>query len=138
MRKLLAGLLIFELACPPLWAGDDPNQKQIAKIKKKVAACLEHGRMVTIETYDDRLLRGSIIEAGADTFVLAYSGRPTSLKYEEVRKIKWLSEVSKQVKVAVGAAAVVGGLALIFDLTWRAQRLIGTHIKLLQFRAPGN
>jgi hypothetical protein len=116
MRKLLVCLLIFALACPPLWAGDDPNQKQIAKIKKKVAACLEHGRMVTIETYDDRLLRGSITEAGADTFVLAYSGRPTSLKYEEVRKIKWLSEVSKQVKVAVGAAAVVGGLVLFLIL----------------------
>jgi len=116
MRRLLVCLLIFTLACPTLLAGGAPDQKQIAKIKKKVAACLEHERRVTVETYDDRLFKGAVSEAGADAFVLIYNGRSTTLKYADVRKIKWPSEVSKQVKVAIRAAAVVGGRVLFFVL----------------------
>lgn len=116
MRKLSVCLLIFTVTCPALWAGGDADPQQIAKIKKKVAACLEHERSVTIETYDDRLWRGSVSEAGADTFVLAYNGRSNSLKYADVRKIKWPSEVSKQVKVAIGATAVVGVLVVVLVL----------------------
>jgi hypothetical protein len=115
-RKLFVCLLIFTLACTPLLAGGDPDQKQIAKIKKKVAVCLEHERRVTVDTYDDRLLEGSVSEAGADSFVLNYDGRSTTLKYADVRKIKWPSEVSKQVKVVIGAAAVVGVLVVALVL----------------------
>lgn len=108
MRKLFICLLIFTLTCPRLWAGTGPDPKQIAKVKKKVAACLEHHRTVTIETYDDRLLQGSVSEAGADAFLLGHNSKSVTLGYEDVKKIKWPSEVSKQVKVVLGAAAVVG------------------------------
>jgi hypothetical protein len=117
MRKPFVCLLIFTLTCPGLWADGGPDQKQIAKVKKKVAACLEHHRRVTIETYDDRLLQGSVSEAGADAFILGYNGKSTKLEYADVKKIKWPSEVSKQAKVVLATAAVVGvlfGLVVLF------------------------
>ncbi len=109
MRKLFACLLLFTLTCPRLGAGTD-SEKQIAQVKRKVAECLEHHRKVTIATYDDRLLQGSVSEARADAFVLTNNGRSTTLNYADVRKIKWPSEVSKQVKVAIGTVAIVGAL----------------------------
>jgi hypothetical protein len=112
MKRLFLCVLMFALACSPLRAGDVPDQKHTIKIQKKVAACLEHERRVTVETYDGRLFRGSVSEAGADAFVLSFNGRPTTLKYEEVRKISWPSEVSKQAKVAIEVTAVLGGLLL--------------------------
>ena len=54
-----------------------------------------------METYDDRLFRGSVSEAAADMFVPVYGGSSTTLQYAEVRKVKWPSELSKQVKVAI-------------------------------------
>jgi len=110
MKKLLVCLLIFTLPCPRLWARTDPDQKQITKVKRKVAQCLEHYRRVTIETYDDRLLQGSVTEASADAFVLTHDSRSVTLKYADVKKIKWQSAVSKQVKVGIATTAVVGGL----------------------------
>ncbi len=116
MRKLFVCLVVFAIACPRVWAGGGPDAKQIAKVKKKVAECLEHQRRVTIETYDDRLVQGTISEAGADAFVLGGDGKSTTLEYAEVRKIKWPSEVSRQAKVILGAAVVEGvifGLAVL-------------------------
>jgi hypothetical protein len=71
---------------------------------------------VTVETYDGRLFQGSVSEAGADAFVLVYNRRRTTLPYGDVRKIKWPSEVSKQVMVAIGVPAVVGGLVVVLVL----------------------
>jgi hypothetical protein len=116
MKKLFLCLLAFTLACSPLCAGAGPDQKQIAKIEKKVAACLEHERRVTVQTCDGRLFQVSVSEAGADAFVLVYNRRRTTLPYADVRKIKWPSEVSKQVKVAIGVTAVVGGLVVVLVL----------------------
>ncbi|MGC1967583.1 MAG: hypothetical protein WA673_14075 [Candidatus Acidiferrales bacterium] len=110
MKKPFVCLFIFTLACLPVWAGSGPDQKQIAEIQKKVVACLEHERRVTVETYDGRLFKGSVGEAEADEFVLVYNGRPTTLKYADVRKITWPSEVSRLAKAAIGVAAVVGCL----------------------------
>jgi len=110
MRKLLACLLIFTLTGPRLWARTDPDQTQIAKVRAKVAQCLERHRRVTIATYNGRLLQGSVSEASADAFVLTNNGRSTTLNYADVRKIKWPSAVSKQVKVAIETAAIVGAL----------------------------
>ena len=93
-----------------------PDAKQIAAIQKKVVACLNHHRRVSVETYDGRLFQGSVGEAAADAFVLVYNGRSATLKYEEVRKIKWPSEVSKQAEVAIEATAVLGGLMLALVL----------------------
>lgn len=108
MRKRFICMLIFTLTSLSVWAAGGPDQNQITKVKKKVAACLEHHRRVTIETYDDRLLQGFISEAGTDSFTLGYDGKSTTLDYADVRKIKWPSKVSKQVKLVLGAAAVVG------------------------------
>jgi hypothetical protein len=113
LRKLFVCLLICPLTCARLWAGAGPDRKQIDKVKKKVAACLEHHRRVTIETYDDRLLQGFVNEAAADAFLLSYNSKSTTLNYGDVEKIKWASEASKQVKVVLGTAAVVG---VIFGL----------------------
>ena len=63
-----------------------------------------------METYDDRLFQGSVSEAAADSFVLTCNGRSTTLQYEEVRKIKWPPEASKQAEVAVAVTAVFGSL----------------------------
>ncbi|MGD0427693.1 MAG: hypothetical protein ABSC10_13315 [Candidatus Acidiferrales bacterium] len=112
MKKLLLCVLMFTLACSPLRAADGPDQKHITKIQNKVAACLKHERRVTVETYDGRLFRGSVSEAGADAFVLSFNGRRTPLKYEEVRKISWPSAAAKQAKVAIEVTAVLGGLLL--------------------------
>jgi hypothetical protein len=113
LRKLFVCLLIFALTCSQLLGGAGPDHKQIAKVKKKVASCLENHRRVTIETYDDRLLQGFVSEAKADAFILGYNGKSTTLNYADVKKIKSPSEVSKQVKVVLGTAAVLG---VIFGL----------------------
>lgn len=95
MRKSLLGLLVFTLAGVPVRPGAGSDQKQIAKVQKKVAACLEQERRVTVETYDGRLFKGSVSETEADEFVLVYNGRSTTLKYADVRKITWPSEVTR-------------------------------------------
>jgi hypothetical protein len=112
-RLYILYLLIFTLTWPPLCAGGSPDQKQIAKIQRKVVACSEHERRVTVETYYGRLFKGSVSEAGAHAFVVIFDGRPTTLKSGEVGKINWPSEVSKQVIVVIEATAVVGGLVVV-------------------------
>jgi len=117
MRKQLVCLLIFALTCPRIWANAGPDRKQIARVKEKVAACLEHHRRVTIETYDDRLLQGFVGEAGTDDFTLVYNVKSSTLNYADVKKIKWPSEVSRQAKIALEVAVLVGamfGLVVLF------------------------
>jgi hypothetical protein len=86
MKKLLVCLLLLALGCPQMWAGAGPDQAHIDKIKKKIADCVDQHRRVTIETYDDRILQGSISEAGADNFVLSYAGKSTTLNNSDVKK----------------------------------------------------
>jgi hypothetical protein len=110
MRKLTVFLLLFALAGPWLPAAASPDPTRIDKIKKQVADCVDQHRRVTIETYDDRILQGSISEARPDTFVLNSGAKSTTLNYAEVKKMKWPSPVAKQLKVALGATAIVGAL----------------------------
>ncbi|MGA8224805.1 MAG: hypothetical protein WB780_24390 [Candidatus Acidiferrales bacterium] len=117
MRKIFACLLLVTLISPRLWSAAGPDQKQIAKIKKRVAACLEHHRRVTIETFDGQLLQGSISEAGADAFQLTHSSSSTRLNYAEVKNIRWPSPATKQIWLGVEVAATLGvifGLLVLF------------------------
>jgi hypothetical protein len=117
MKNAMIGLLVVMLAISPAWADSGPDQKHIESIRKKVAHCVDAQRRVVLETYDGRRLQGYISEAQADDFTLAYGGQTTTLTYQDVKKIKWQSAVSKQVKVIVGTAAIVGalyGLVVLF------------------------
>lgn len=114
MKKLFTSFLVFMFLCSQLSAAPGPDQKHIDKIKRKVADCVENSRRVTIETYDDRLLQGSITEAGPNTFVLASAGRSTTLEYSGVKNIKWSSRHAKTgIVVAVGLGVLVGLVLLV-------------------------
>jgi hypothetical protein len=110
MKKMLICLLIFALTASPGWASPDPDPAHVESIKKKVADCLDHQRRVVVETYDNRRMLGFISQADADDFVLSYAGKPTTLAYREVKKIKWPSPIKKQIEVFAGAAAIAGAL----------------------------
>jgi hypothetical protein len=110
MKNALICLLIFALTAPPTWASPDPNPGHIESIKKKVADCINHQRRVVVETYDNRQILGFISEARADDFVLSYAGKPTTLAYREVKKIKWPSPMKKEIEAFAGAAAIAGAL----------------------------
>jgi hypothetical protein len=112
MKQLIALLLIFGIACPSVYAMPSPDQKHIDKIKKKVSSCLEKGSRVSVETFDNRKLQGSISEADVDTFVLTNESRSATLAYDEIKKIK--SPLDRHTKGAIIAAIVLGGL---FGLT---------------------
>jgi hypothetical protein len=112
MKKYLAALLAFALMGSQVAAAQGPEQKHIEAVKKKVAACLENSRHVSIETYDDRKLQGSISEAGPDTFVLNYHSTSTVLNYSDVRKIKWPSPANKTLQTVIIVGGVCGALLL--------------------------
>lgn len=107
--KFLACFLAFALAAS-LAAASTPSEKQLQKIKHKVADALENHRRVTLETYDHRLLEGVISEAGPDTFVLLSGGTPSTLAYSDILSVKWPSGVSRQVKAIVAAVVIAGAL----------------------------
>jgi len=113
MKQFLVCLLVFTLASPSLWAQQQPNQKHIESIKKKVAKCIDNQRAVAIETYDGRHLQGAIGEAGTDNFKLSFQQQNTTLAYSDVKKIKWHSEFSKQGKGVLATAIVIGGLLVL-------------------------
>jgi hypothetical protein len=116
MNRILACLLVFTLACPKLWADPGPDQKHTDAIKKRAAECVEKQRRVVVETFDGRRLQGAISEAEADSFVVSFGSRSTTLAYTDVMKIKWQSEISRQVKIGVGAATVALSLYLVVYL----------------------
>jgi hypothetical protein len=109
MKQFLACLLVFALTCCSVCA-EQPDQKHIESIKKKVANCIDNQRAVAIETYDGRHLQGSIGEAGTDSFVLSFKLQNTTLAYSDVKKIKWHSELSRQSKGLIAAAIITGGI----------------------------
>jgi hypothetical protein len=111
MQRIVTSLLVVVFFATTLRASQNPDQKHIDSIKKKVASCLENSRHVTIETYDDRKLQGLIGEAESDSFVLVFQSKSTTLNYADVKKIKWPSTMSREVKAIIIATA---GTAAIF------------------------
>ena len=107
MKSLIAFVLIFVLAGQSLWAGT-ADQKHLEKIRTKVSQCMDDGRHVSVETMDHRKFAGTIIQAGADDFVLTNAAGSTTLSYSDVRKIK--SPMDPQKRSAIVALAVLGGL----------------------------
>lgn len=112
MNKLISLFLALTLYASQLAASPGPDQKHIDSIKKKVVHCLENSHQVAIETYDDRTFQGTISEADADSFILEFQQKSTTLQYADVRKIKWHSPMPKEVKTIILATAVTAILVL--------------------------
>ena len=107
MKAFIAAVLIFALAGEALWASA-PDQKHLDKIRKKVSQCLDDGRHVSIETYDNRKLGGTISQASPDDFALTNAAGTTKLAYSEVRNIKAPMDPHK--RSIIVSLAVLGGL----------------------------
>jgi hypothetical protein len=107
VKTAIAFALIFALASQALWAGV-PDQKHVEKIRKKVSQYLEDGRHVSVETYDDHKLAGIISQAAPDDFVLINAGRPVTLRYSEVKKVK--APMDPQKRSIIVSIAVLGAL----------------------------
>jgi hypothetical protein len=107
VKSLIAFALIFALAGQSLWAGA-PDQKHVEKIHKKVNQYLDDGRHVTVETYDDRRLAGTITQAQADDFVLINAAGTITLRYKEVKSIK--APMDPQKRGLIVSIAVLGAL----------------------------
>lgn len=107
MKTFLACLLVLAISSQSLaWSG--PDQKHIEKIQKQVGRYLEKGSMVSVETYDQHKMWGSIAEAGPDSFLLIVANTPTTMKYADVRKIK--APMDRGTRARIITAIVVGGL----------------------------
>jgi len=107
MKNLIAFVLIFVLAGQSLSAGTT-DEKHVEKIRNKVSQCMDDGRHVSIETLDHRKFAGTIIQAGADDFVLTNAAGTTTLSYNDVKKIK--SPMDAHTRGAIVSLAVLGGL----------------------------
>lgn len=107
VKNLIAFVLIFALAGQSLWAGT-PDEKHVAKIRNKVSQCMDDGRHVSVETQDHRKFAGTIIQAGADDFVLTNAAGTTTLSYSDVKKIK--SPMDPHQRSVIAAIGVLGGL----------------------------
>ena len=116
MRKPAIFLLLFALACTQIWADAGLDQAHAESIRKKVVKCLDQHRRVVIETYDGRRFQGAVSEAGSNDFVVSFAGRSTTLSYRDVRKIRWPSQLEKQVKIALAAVVIAGTLVGIVTL----------------------
>jgi hypothetical protein len=107
VKTLIACLLVLAMSTHGLaWSG--PDQKHIEKIQKKVSQYVERGSMVSVETYDQHQMWGSIAEAGPDSFVLVVANTPTTMKYADIKKIK--APMDRGTKTRIVTAIVVGGL----------------------------
>ncbi|MBO0910374.1 MAG: hypothetical protein J2P13_01165 [Acidobacteria bacterium] len=121
VKNIIACMLVVALASCRMWADPGADQAHADAVKKKVVHRLDDQRRVVLETYDNRRLQGFIAEAGADNFVLSYSGQATTLLYRDVRTIKWQSEAAREVarqgkvlaSVAITTAVLVGLLFLL-------------------------
>ncbi|HYL93277.1 MAG TPA: hypothetical protein VEW69_08985 [Alphaproteobacteria bacterium] len=107
MKHLIAFVVTFALAGQSLWAAT-PDQKHLENVRKKVSQCLDSGRRVSIETYDNRKFAGDISQAGAEDFVLASIAGSTTLRYSDVKKIK--SPMDPHKRGVIVTLAVLGGL----------------------------
>ncbi len=112
MKNLIAVILALALTGQSLWA-KAPDQKHVEKIKSQATKYLDSGNHVSVETYDNRQLGGTITETTAEAFVLTNAASSTKLSYSDVKKIK--SPMSRRKKSAIVGAAVLGGLfGLVF------------------------
>ena len=116
MREFISCVLVVALVTANLLADPAPDPAHAAQIQKRVAESVRHHYLVVVETYDHRQLQGSVSEAQSDSFVLTHQGRSTTLTYAEVAKISWSSGISRELKAAIAAGAVVGGLYLAVRL----------------------
>ena len=107
MKAFIATILIFALAGQPLWASA-PDRRHIDKVRKKVSQCLDDGRHVAIETYDNRKLAGTITQAAPDDFALTNAAGTTTLSYGEVKKVNAPMDPHK--RSIIVSLAVLGGL----------------------------
>jgi len=107
LKTAIAFALTFVLASQSLWAGA-PDQKHVEKIREKVSQHLDDGRHVSVETYDNRKVGGTISQAAPDDFVLMNAGGPMTLRYSEVKKIK--APMDPQKRGIFVSLAVLGGL----------------------------
>ena len=108
MKKPIALILFFGIACSSCMAGGQPDQKHTEKIKQQVIRYLNTGDRVSLETYDQRKLQGAISESRTDSFVLTIEGRSATLNYSEVKKIK--SFMSRSKKQMIATIIVTGAL----------------------------
>ena len=108
MKKPIALILFFGIACSSCMAGGPPDQKHTEKIKQQVIRYLNTGDRVSLETYDQRKLQGAISESRTDSFVLTIEGRSATLNYSEVKKIK--SFMSRSKKQMIATIIVTGAL----------------------------
>ena len=108
MKKPIALILFFGIACSSCMAGGQPDQKHTEKIKQQVIRYLNTGDRVSLETYDQRKLQGAISESRTDSFVLTIEGRSATLNYAEVKKIK--SFMSRSKKQMIATIIVTGAL----------------------------
>lgn len=92
-----------------------PSQEHIQKIKKQVSASIDQHERISLETYDGRKLQGFVNESGAEKFVLGNEGTTTSLKYEEVKKIKVPVSRGKRIAIltAINAGIAAGLIAAV-------------------------
>jgi len=107
VKNLIVFLLIFALAGQSLWAAA-PDQKHIEKIRQKASQSLDNGSYVSVETYDNRKLGGTITQAAQDDFVLTSAAGTTTLSYSDVKKIKAPMDAHK--RGVIVTLAVLGGL----------------------------
>lgn len=108
MKTLITLVLLLGMGCSQCLAQSGSEQKHIDKIKAQVSKYLEKGTEVSVETYDQRKVWGAINEADADTFVMTVGGKPTTLQYAGVKKIK--APMSPATKSRIAMASVLGGL----------------------------
>jgi hypothetical protein len=94
-----------------------PDAKHDQKIRARAAYALDHHRLVTVETADQRELQGLVTETESDHFVLALQGRATTLTYAEVQRIAWEKHWPRPIVAAIVGLAVAGALYAIVDLT---------------------
>jgi hypothetical protein len=107
MKTIIAIVLVLALAGQSAWAAA-PDQKHIDKIHRQVSKCMDDGRHVSIETFDNRKFAGTISQAGPDDFVLINAAGTATLNYGDVKKIK--SPMDPHKRSAIVSLAVLGGL----------------------------
>jgi hypothetical protein len=114
MKNLIAVVLVIALAGRSLWA-TSPDQKHAEKIKSQAAKYLDSGDHVSVETYDNRQLGGTITETNLEGFVLTNAAGSSTLSYNDVKKIKSPMNPRKRSAI-VGAAFLAGLFGLVFGV----------------------
>ena len=88
MRKFVcwAILLAFSLQLPA--SASPKDEPTVETIKHKIAKSVDEQLRISITTKDGRKLQGYVSQARADDFMLSNEGTSTTLKYDEVSRVK--------------------------------------------------